>query len=111
MVIVLMVIVSSCKPTENFTEKQNAAMDSWVGSHKSEIILQKGPPDRVASDGLDGEILIWEGTRTITSGGSAWPTVDGKGYIYTAPVTVTKDWYRMYYVNSSGIIYSWRWKE
>jgi hypothetical protein len=60
-------------------------MNSWVGSHKSKLILSWGPPARYDSDGLDGEVLTWEFRRD--------------GYVAT----------RSFWVHADGTIYAWRW--
>lgn len=74
--------------TKTFQQKEEETMNSWLNSHKSSLIQAWGPPDRVTSDGLDGEILIYEQTVHFPEFGS-----------------VTR--IRMFYVNKIGIIYNW----
>jgi len=93
----------------------NKAMDSWVGSHKSELIAQWGPPTRVASDGKGGEILIYEEYRDFgyTPGRTTYVNKGPYGRSYTIETPPQHHSYtavRMFYVNKKGIIYSWRWK-
>jgi hypothetical protein len=64
-------------------------MDSWMGSPKQNLILQKGPPERTASDGAGGEILIYS-VQTYNS--------------YTGAVQYA---YAMYYAHADGILYHW----
>ena len=71
--------------------RNNKLMQSWVGSHQSQLILSWGPPNQTTSDGAGGTILIYAAERRIP---------DDNVYIAT----------RMFYVNPSGIIYSWRWQ-
>ena len=66
-------------------------MESWMDNHQSQLILSWGPPNRTASDGAGGTILIYEEAVQVT---------DDDGYTAT----------RMFYVNPSGIIYAWRWQ-
>lgn|GEM_PF-5164292 len=46
-------------------EEVKAVLNSWMGSHKSEIIRSWGPPDRYADDGKGGEIMIWEDRKML----------------------------------------------
>lgn len=64
-------------------------MDSWLGSHKQDLIFKNGPPARIASDGGTGEILIY-----------SYPAYN--------PFTHTSFYkYTMYYADNTGIIYRW----
>jgi protein involved in sex pheromone biosynthesis len=56
----LIIIISSCS---SFVS-QREIHDSWMGSHKSELIRSWGPPTRIQSDGEGGEILIYESAQT-----------------------------------------------
>lgn len=85
-------------------------MESWVGEHKADLIAQWGPPDRVASDGRGGEVLIYrEYVRTGQTPGRASTTATGD-VVYTAPQQQGHERVRMFYANPEGIIYRWRWK-
>ena len=87
----------------------NKTMRSWVGHHKSELILKWGPPSRTADDGKGGEILIYEYQRNL---GQEPGTVRSSGgqIVYTEPTQRTYIATRMFWVDEKGIIYSWRWK-
>ena len=74
---------------KSFQQKEEETMNSWLRSHKSELIRAWGPPERTTSDGKDGEILIYE--QTIN-----FPEPYG-------PMTRM----RMFYVQQNGIIYDW----
>jgi uncharacterized protein YcfL len=63
-------------------------MDSWMNNSKHDLVLKWGPPTRVASDGSSGEIYIYE----------------KRYYIYN----VLRYDFKMFYINSSSVIYSWR---
>ncbi|MBN1186475.1 MAG: hypothetical protein JXB49_29640 [Bacteroidales bacterium] len=93
--------VSQPSVSEQESQKQQAeeikkAMDSWIGTHKSKLIQQVGPPTRYASDGQGGEILIYETSRSI--GMTAYGT-----YMQRTLID-----YREVFANSNGIIYHWR---
>ena len=64
-------------------EHNNAAMESWVGHSEAELIAEWGPPPYVRDDGRGGRVLIYGNFNQF---------------------------HRMFYVNSSGIVYSWRWQ-
>jgi len=40
--------------------QRQAVLESWLNSHKSELFAKNGAPNRVISDGLGGEILVYE---------------------------------------------------
>lgn len=100
-----MILFSSCSPGEKISK----AMNSWVGSHYSDMMLKWGPPTYSTSDGKGGQILVYQYER---SGGSipGYATKIGKTVFYTAPRNVNYTAERMFWVNDKGIIYSWRWK-
>jgi len=64
-------------------------MDSWMGDTKQDLILKKGPPERVTSDGGDGQILIYSAQSYNA---------------YTGQVQYA---YAFYYANANGILYHW----
>jgi hypothetical protein len=88
----------------------NKVMDSWIGSHQSDLIASWGPPARTASDGKGGTILIYE--QYVDLGQKAGrATVDSGGNVrYTAPESRGYTQTRMFYVNDRGIIYHWMWQ-
>jgi hypothetical protein len=95
----LLLLITSCGPSKKAQQdKLKEVMDSWLGHHKSELIQSWGPPDRYASDGKDGEILIYE--KMITRG----------AVIYNTYREVTTSAYKMVYVDRNGKIYFWRTK-
>jgi len=88
----------------------NKTMDSWVGRHQSELIASWGPPNRVADDGKGGRILIY-GSYVDLGQTPGRGDVDYFGNItYTAPQQRGYTRTRMFYVDSDGYIYSWRWQ-
>jgi hypothetical protein len=52
MLSVLLTILVSC-----IGERKR--MDSWIGSSKQDVIMKFGPPERSASDGGSGEVLVY----------------------------------------------------
>lgn len=68
---------------------ERKAMNSFLGSHQRDLIRQWGPPVRTASDGDDGQILVYSTSA------------------YNAYLRITTYRYRMFYVNREKIIYHW----
>jgi len=88
----------------------NKKMESWVGYHKSELYQHWGPPSRITEDGQGGEILIYESfVNTGQTPGQISPSNNGT-YRYTSPQQNGYNRTRMFYVNSEGTIYGWRWQ-
>ncbi|MDP3113256.1 MAG: hypothetical protein Q8M98_00640 [Candidatus Cloacimonadaceae bacterium] len=87
----------------------NKTMNSWVGSHQSQLIQSWGPPNQVVSDGAGGSVLIYSSYVNL---GQTPGTINQWGYTttYTAPQSRGYERTRMFYVDSKGIIYSWRWQ-
>jgi hypothetical protein len=84
----------------------NNTMQSWVGQPQSALILAWGPPERTTSDGNGGSILIYGQYVNL---GQSPGQVYANGS-YTAPEQQGYQRTRMFYVNSAGEIYSWRWQ-
>lgn len=78
----IMILMVSCGSTRK-------AMDSWLGSDKTELIRQWGPPFATVSDGGTGEIMVFTDA------------------IYIPAYSITNYRYRMFYVNKEGKIYHW----
>ena len=96
MVVIQSLLLLGCVTQQDRQNETRTKMDSWMGSHKSQLIQSWGPPSRYASDGQDGEILIYEKRRTVGSYISG--TYYEKTYV---------DYIEMY-ANSSGKLYHWR---
>jgi len=74
-----LVLFTSCVPTKK--------MNGWVGKEEYQLIEQWGPPERKASNGSNGEILIYS-----------------KQFYYYG-TTYYK--YYMFYEYANGVIYHW----
>jgi len=98
---VLALLIAGCA-------RPDKIMDSWIGSHQSNLIQKWGPPSYRTSDGKDGQILVYEAVVNIGQaqgraqvdryGNVTWTNPQQYGYTKT----------RMFYVNPDGIIYYWR---
>lgn len=97
-------IVTSCKvngvPRKSRTQ---TLMESWVGSTESAIVSSWGPPTSTYSVGDGTRILTW--TTSYTEGGNTWYDTYGRQQ-YNSPTTYTCQ--KQFYLDSSGVIYSWR---
>ena len=86
-------------------------MSSWVGKTKAELYKSLGPPNNKTDDGQGGEILIYS---SVINTGQDQGTLynNGTGELtYTTPQKRQYSRLKMFYVNSKGIIYSWRLQE
>jgi hypothetical protein len=69
----------------------NKQMQSAMGQPISGVIDSWGAPSRVTPDGRGGSVYVWQ----------QWvPTGYGGGYVRS----------RMFWADSDGIIYQWRWQ-
>ena len=96
-------------------------MNSWHGSHVSELIRSWGPPHEITTDGLNGHVYIWIKDINIPL---SEPEEETKGTItynpyldqysietkttYKEPVVIEGQKLRMFWVNEDGIIYTWK---
>ena len=80
--LLIVLSLSSCKSTKK-------VMDSWLGHSKQSLIASWGPPARTASDGGNGEILIYS------------------KQVYIPQYQTNYYDYKMFYANSEGKIYRW----
>lgn len=102
----------------------NEVMQSWDGSHYSDLIASWGPPQQVFDDGQGGRILIYTEERQWTSPGQSRTYTTGRAtaydnYIwgsvtsrttYEPPKTHGYTAYRMFWIDRNGYIYRWAWK-
>ncbi|HEY2726381.1 MAG TPA: hypothetical protein VGI61_04355 [Parafilimonas sp.] len=85
-------------------------MSLWVGKTKAELYQHWGPPNNKTDDGQGGEILIYS---SVVNMGQNQGTLynNGNDLTYTTPQNRQYSRLRMFYVNSKGIIYSWKLEE
>lgn len=95
LLIIIIGFINGCISTQK-------VMDSWVGSTKQNLIMSWGPPARTASDGANGEILVYAKQIYIPS----MTFYNGYGGSTTSPSQTYWD-YKMFWVNSDGKIYHW----
>ena len=84
-------------------------MESWEGAHYSDLYQSWGPPTSTTSDGRGGMIVSYYYSRNMQLPGRAVPQYDGS-VMYVPPQDLSYVAERHFYVNSNGIIYSWRWQ-
>lgn len=94
----LLLLALSLSASAMGRKKLQKIMDSWMNETKHSLIMSWGPPARTADDGAGGEVLIYAEQRATN------------GYYMLQTWIPGRSWYdyRMFYVNASGIIYSWR---
>jgi len=81
-ILLLLVLTFGCSSISELTK-------DGIGQPISTVIDRYGPPSRVAPDGMDGSIYIWE--HWVDTG-------YGSGHL----------WSTAYWVDSNGIIYGWK---
>ncbi len=117
--IALVLLLSGC-----LAGRMNSIMSSWQGHHYSELIMRWGPPQAVYDDGQGGRILVYTQVRQWTTPGQVTTTTTGTATIYddmiwaqaqsfsqyTPPRTYGYTAWRMFSIDSHGMIYSWSWR-
>jgi hypothetical protein len=103
----------------------NDIMKSWEGQHQSNLLAKWGPPSQTIADGSGGHVWIYTAQRQFqTAPATATTTMDttvqnygNTSYGYGRAITTfnpaqTAGWqaYRMFWINSDGVIYRWAWK-
>jgi hypothetical protein len=112
LMIFTLTVLTSCIGLVNssdFEDEEEKAMNSWLGSKKSTLILQWGPPTRTQSDGDGGQILIYDSSPMSFQEKPGRIYRNQNGSIgYTSPTSSTVVRMRMFYVRENGQIYHWR---
>ena len=85
----------SCHYYENQVKKKEAVLNSWMGTHKSKLIAQWGPPTKYDSDGKGGEILMYEQSKVLST------------YTYGTWVQNVVIYYTYMYADPKGYLYHW----
>lgn len=111
------------------------SMQSWVGRSRTDLIAHMGPPAHEESDGAGGTLLVYEDTRSWTTGGyshtqseddatfnataidtryttNVWGTASGEGTsqtFYVPPQQHTSRRVRSFFIGADGIIYNVAW--
>ena len=89
----------------------NQTMGTWIGHHQSEVIQAWGPPIETTPDGSGGTIMIYsEQVELPQTPGKAYADPWSGAVRYTNPKTNGYTRTRMFYVNSAGVVYHWRWQ-
>jgi hypothetical protein len=101
----LLLFTSGCAVT-SITDTEKTVMASWMGSTKADLIQKWGPPTKIFSDGSGGEIYSYEVTINLgQTAGSVYGS--GRSLYYTSPQSRVVTRSRMFYINTSGVLYSW----
>jgi hypothetical protein len=89
----------------------NKSMAAWEGRSANDLIADWGPPQQIMSDGNGGRILVYT-THTLWGGDTAQTNgnITSYGAISATTTYQPSGSYRMFWVNSSGVIYRWTWR-
>ncbi|MYB63494.1 hypothetical protein F4X73_02280 [Candidatus Poribacteria bacterium] len=95
----------------------NEIMNSWMGSHISQVIQSWGPPNQITEDGAGGKIYIWQPEPiplppepSIRPGTNTREVAQDRYYasLKRLKIMAHNNRYKMFYVRPNGIIYHWR---
>ena len=101
-------------------QNMNEIMKSWEGHHVSELVENWGPPAQIMDGGNGVKIYSYQSTVSYTTPGSS--STMGNVYTYdhgstyygstthSPSQTQTYQRYRMFWVNTKGYIYRWKWQ-
>lgn len=85
-------------------------MNSWMGSHISQVIQSLGPPTQTTDDGAGGKIYIWRPAPIPLP--QELPNATAQEQLNTTYRRIAiqnhNNSYKMFYVRPNGIIYHWR---
>jgi hypothetical protein len=101
LILVSLFLIVGCYSTQK-------TMDSWIGSSKKDLIMNWGPPDRTASDGSGGEILIYA-KQVYIPAQRGLSTVGSDGSVHTSSGTPSRTYwdYKLFYIDKKSTIYHW----
>jgi len=110
-ILILVFLFSSCDAymeSQGYTNKQKFTdlMNTSIGWTKAELYQKLGPANQITDDGQGGSILIYTQTIVQQSTGTVYQLC-GQTY-YTLPQNTSYDREVMFFINSSGTIYSWQ---
>ena len=96
------------------------SLASWDGHNVNELLASWGPPTQTFSDGQGGQVFVYTQTRAWTQPGTASTTFSAStygNYTYGQATTIYQPAYirgytayRMFWIDSTGTIYSWSWR-
>lgn len=118
------VLVVACALSSGCASRISKAMESWVGSHVSDLVASWGPPQRVFDDGRGGQVFVYVRSRRFVTPGEATTTMTGTAQtygattygsaqartVYTPAQVHGYDATRTFWIDASGRIYRWQWK-
>lgn len=85
-------------------------MNSWKGSHISQVIQSWGPPTQTTDDGAGGKIYIWRPHPIPLPQESPNATAQEQLNSTYRRIAIQNhnNSYKMFYVRPNGTIYHWR---
>ncbi len=102
----------------------NKKMASWQGHSFVTLLMAWGPPQAIYDDGSGGRIVVYTVSRQWTTPGTVTTTTSATARLqgntiwgqaqslstFVPPQTQGYTAWRMFSINSRGIIYSWQWR-
>jgi len=102
-VILLTVLCTSCYtyiPIEDI-------MNKWNGKSEHDVIMQFGSPTNTTSDGADGKVIRYSNSSSTTTY-NKYPIINPYNTYNIYTNTTSKTMYMEFFINSNGLVYTWR---
>lgn len=110
-IIIILFFIGGCMTAA----QKNNIMQSWVGSHYSEVIASWGPPTQILDNTDGGKIISWQRTATLMmpgTGTTSYSPLTGTAYTtYQPGGTLTTRHSKTFWADPNGIIYDWAWRD
>ena len=94
-------------------QRKTQKLNSWVGSHISDVMLSYGNPTNEVPDGKDGKIYIFDVSTTTTTKGKTKVVTNDDGeveeYEHIPSETKVNQRMRMFHTDAKGVVYKVRW--
>jgi hypothetical protein len=118
-ILLAVLLLSGC-----LTGRINNTMNSWMGSHYSQLLMSWGPPQQVFEDGTGGRILVYTSSRQWTTPGQITTTTTGQATVYdnmiwgqaqsftqfSMPQTRGYVAWRAFAIDKDGRVYNYSWR-
>lgn len=95
--VITTILIISCGPSRTARDaKENVLFNEWLGHSKAQLVKQWGQPDSLATDGKNGQILIYkEGVDYISVMNENY---SGTQYSFRKEM----------FINADSVIYDWK---
>ena len=103
------VFLTGCAARYNI--QMTGVVESWMGHNVKEVIESWGPPSTVYDEPPNLKVYAWHSQQSFTLSGDV-QTIDYGSGVKQQTVhpgrTITKNHYKMFWVNPDGVIVKWK---